>query len=121
MYSSGPNTDNTSIVGITLDYGPFGFQDKFQRDFVSNTSDYGGRYSYSQQPAMLRWNCVKLAEALQPLVDDTCDLQDLVHVFDEEFTSTYYAIMSRKVRLFLTCCSDNHTFYWCMRHTMYNK
>ncbi|KAG9331241.1 hypothetical protein JZ751_019716 [Albula glossodonta] len=58
------NTDNMSIVGVTLDYGPYGFMDRFDPDFVCNASDSSGRYSYQAQPAVCRWNLARLAEAL---------------------------------------------------------
>ncbi|KAG5830445.1 hypothetical protein ANANG_G00310700 [Anguilla anguilla] len=60
------NTDNLSIVGVTLDYGPFGFMDRFDPDFVCNASDTSSRYSYQAQPAVCRWNLARLAEALGP-------------------------------------------------------
>ncbi|KAM7414206.1 hypothetical protein PAMA_019159 [Pampus argenteus] len=60
------NTDNMSILGLTLDYGPYGFMDRFDPDFICNASDNSGRYSYQAQPAICRWNLVKLAEALNP-------------------------------------------------------
>ncbi|XP_033823974.1 selenoprotein O1 isoform X1 [Periophthalmus magnuspinnatus] len=60
------NTDNMSILGLTLDYGPYGFMDRFDPDFICNASDNSGRYSYQAQPAVCRWNIVKLAEALAP-------------------------------------------------------
>lgn len=60
------NTDNMSILGLTLDYGPYGFMDRFDPDFICNASDNSGRYSYKAQPAICRWNLVKLAEALDP-------------------------------------------------------
>uniref|UniRef100_A0A8C2WWF8 Selenoprotein O n=1 Tax=Cyclopterus lumpus TaxID=8103 RepID=A0A8C2WWF8_CYCLU len=60
------NTDNMSILGLTLDYGPYGFMDSFDPDFICNASDNSGRYSYQAQPAICRWNLVKLAEALAP-------------------------------------------------------
>lgn len=60
------NTDNMSILGLTLDYGPYGFMDRFDPDFICNASDNSGRYSYQAQPAICRWNLVKLAEALAP-------------------------------------------------------
>ncbi|KAI3370800.1 hypothetical protein L3Q82_007336 [Scortum barcoo] len=60
------NTDNMSILGLTLDYGPYGFMDRFDPDFICNASDNSGRYSYQAQPAICRWNLVKLAEALVP-------------------------------------------------------
>ncbi|KAM4573370.1 selenoprotein O1 [Odontesthes bonariensis] len=60
------NTDNMSILGLTVDYGPYGFMDRFDPDFICNASDNSGRYSYQAQPAICRWNLVKLAEALAP-------------------------------------------------------
>ncbi|KAL0968481.1 hypothetical protein UPYG_G00267410 [Umbra pygmaea] len=60
------NTDNMSILGLTLDYGPYGFMDRFDPDFICNASDNTGRYSYQAQPAVCRWNLARLAEALDP-------------------------------------------------------
>ncbi|XP_067284195.1 selenoprotein O2 isoform X2 [Pseudorasbora parva] len=58
------NTDNMSILGLTIDYGPFGFMDRFDPEFVCNASDKKGRYSYEAQPYVCRWNLARLAEAL---------------------------------------------------------
>ncbi|MFM8152281.1 MAG: protein adenylyltransferase SelO family protein, partial [Polynucleobacter victoriensis] len=58
------NTDNTSLLGLTLDYGPFGFLDQFQVDHICNHSDHGGRYSYHRQPEILHWNIYCLASAM---------------------------------------------------------
>lgn len=57
------NTDNMSIIGLTIDYGPYGYMTHFDNDFVPNLSDHSGRYSFRQQPAMCQWNLQKLAEA----------------------------------------------------------
>jgi len=62
------NTDNMSILGLTLDYGPFGFLDAFEPGFVCNHSDTGGRYAFDQQPDVAAWNITKLAQALVPLM-----------------------------------------------------
>ncbi|HEY8061916.1 MAG TPA: YdiU family protein, partial [Gemmatimonadales bacterium] len=62
------NTDNMSIVGITLDYGPFGWMDAFDRGFIPNHSDPAGRYAFDQQPRVGLWNCARLAEAILPLL-----------------------------------------------------
>lgn len=59
------NTDNMSIMGLTIDYGPFGFLSHFDRFHICNTSDEWGRYSYAQQPTMGKWNLVKLFESLK--------------------------------------------------------
>ncbi|MDD2767523.1 MAG: YdiU family protein [Methylococcus sp.] len=62
------NTDNFSVLGLTLDYGPFGFMDRFRQYHVCNHSDYEGRYAYSAQPEIGLWNCERLAQALSPLL-----------------------------------------------------
>jgi uncharacterized protein YdiU (UPF0061 family) len=62
------NTDNMSILGLTLDYGPFGFLDAFDPGYVCNHSDTGGRYAFGQQPDVAAWNLTKLAQALVPLM-----------------------------------------------------
>lgn len=58
------NTDNMSIVGVTIDYGPYGFMDAYNPEHICNTSDDGGRYTYDKQPEICRWNLEKLAEAI---------------------------------------------------------
>jgi protein adenylyltransferase len=62
------NTDNMSILGLTLDYGPFGFLDAFEPGYICNHSDTGGRYAFDQQPDVTAWNITKLAQALVPLM-----------------------------------------------------
>ena len=63
------NTDNTSLLGLTMDYGPFGFLDQFQINHICNHSDAGGRYSYQRQPQILHWNMACLASAMLPLIE----------------------------------------------------
>jgi uncharacterized protein YdiU (UPF0061 family) len=62
------NTDNMSILGLTLDYGPFGFMDGFDANHICNHSDTQGRYAYRRQPQVAYWNCFCLAQALLPLI-----------------------------------------------------
>jgi uncharacterized protein YdiU (UPF0061 family) len=62
------NTDNMSMLGLTLDYGPFGFMDAFNPGHVCNHSDDRGRYAYARQPAVAFWNLHALAQALLPLL-----------------------------------------------------
>ena len=62
------NTDNMSILGLTLDYGPFGFLDAFDPGYICNHSDTAGRYAFDQQPDVAAWNLTKLAQALVPLM-----------------------------------------------------
>jgi len=82
------NTDNMSIVGVTIDYGPFGFIDNFDPDFICNGSDDGGRYTYRKQPEMCRWNCLKLAQAIKDVVPYE-DSSPHIALFDEEFGAHY--------------------------------
>ena len=63
------NTDNMSILGLTIDYGPFGFLDEFDAGFICNHSDYAGRYAFDQQPLVGIWNLYKLAQTLVPLIE----------------------------------------------------
>lgn len=63
------NSDNMSILGLTLDYGPYGFMEAYDPDFVCNYSDHRGRYAFDQQPRIGLWNLGCLAHALLPLID----------------------------------------------------
>ncbi|MEA2665333.1 MAG: serine/tyrosine/threonine adenylyltransferase, partial [Candidatus Eremiobacteraeota bacterium] len=62
------NTDNFSILGLTLDYGPFGFLEAYEPGFICNHTDEGGRYAFERQPTIGLWNCYALAEALSSLI-----------------------------------------------------
>ena len=69
------NTDNFSLLSLTIDYGPFGFLDAYVPEFVPNTSDDEARYSYEKQPYIGHFNLDKLRLALLPLVDKQQDKQ----------------------------------------------
>ncbi len=62
------NTDNMSVLGLTLDYGPFGFLDRYRPDFICNHSDRSGRYAFDAQPRIALWNLSCLAQAMLPLL-----------------------------------------------------
>ncbi|HXV93124.1 MAG TPA: YdiU family protein [Pseudonocardia sp.] len=64
------NTDNTTISGETIDYGPCAFMDAFDPATVFSSVDHGGRYAYGNQPAVAQWNLARLGEALLPLIDE---------------------------------------------------
>jgi uncharacterized protein YdiU (UPF0061 family) len=64
------NTDNMSLLGLTLDYGPFQFMDGYDPGHICNHSDHQGRYAFNQQPQVARWNLYCLGQALMPLIDD---------------------------------------------------
>lgn len=70
------NTDNMSILGLTIDYGPYGWIDNFDPDWTPNTTDaHGRRYRFGWQPKVAYWNLTQLARALSPLFDDAAPLQ----------------------------------------------
>ena len=67
------NTDNTTISGETIDYGPCAFMDAYDPATVFSSIDHAGRYAYGNQPGILQWNMARLAETLLPLIDDDTD------------------------------------------------
>ena len=67
------NTDNTSIAGETIDYGPCAFMDSYHPDTVYSSIDHRGRYAYGNQPSIAQWNLAGLANALLPLIADDED------------------------------------------------
>jgi uncharacterized protein YdiU (UPF0061 family) len=71
------NTDNMSVLGITLDYGPYGFLDEYDAGFICNHTDAEGRYAFGRQPAVGLWNCARLGEAL--MVMDPAVTADPAH------------------------------------------
>ncbi|KAL0818565.1 hypothetical protein ABMA28_009004 [Loxostege sticticalis] len=64
------NTDNVSLLGLTIDYGPYGFIDHYYEHHVPNTSDDMGRYAFNKQPDIMLWNLEKLAAAMEPLLSE---------------------------------------------------
>lgn len=79
------NTDNMSILGITLDYGPFGFMEAFDAGHICNHSDTQGRYAYHMQPKIGHWNCYALAQALLPLIGSEQEAQAVLDAYPNEF------------------------------------
>ncbi|MDR3392709.1 MAG: YdiU family protein [Sulfuriferula sp.] len=92
------NTDNMSILGLTLDYGPFGFLDHYDPHFICNHSDHAGRYAFDQQPDVAAWNLTRLAQALSPLMS-TEDAKAALGIYPAVFASTYIDIMCAKLGL----------------------
>lgn len=98
------NTDNMSILGLTLDYGPYGFMEAFDAGHVCNHSDESGRYAYNQQPAVVYWNCSRLVQALLPLLDADPDQslaigQALLVRFPEQFDGYWLSHLRAKFGL----------------------
>jgi len=93
------NTDNMSILGLTLDYGPFGFLDAFDLHHVCNHSDREGRYAYAEQPRIGWWNCGALGSALLPLIGDEVALRAALAHYEPAFQEALNAAFRRKLGL----------------------
>jgi hypothetical protein len=91
------NTDNMSVLGLTIDYGPYGWLDDFDPHWTPNTTDaQGRRYRYAHQPAVAQWNCVRLAEAVAPLFDAEAPLQDALGRFGAVYAEEYERMVAAK-------------------------
>jgi len=94
------NTDNMSILGLTIDYGPYGWLEPFEPDWTPNITDASGRrYRFGNQPAVAQWNLAQLARALAPLVTDLDPIRAALDAFPKEFSSLYRHTMLRKLGL----------------------
>ena len=105
------NTDNTSISGETIDYGPCAFMDHYDPATVFSSIDEQGRYAYANQPRIALWNLTRLAECLLPLFSDDQDkaieeAQAALGEFAEQFNAAYQAGLRKKIGLFTTRDGD---------------
>jgi len=89
------NTDNMSIIGDTIDYGPYGFMETFKNDYAPNHSDYFGRYSYKNQPSIAYWNLNKLFQCLSSLLTNE-QKQEALGEFRVVYAENYMSLMVRK-------------------------
>lgn len=98
------NTDNCSIAGETIDYGPCAFLDAYDPGAVFSSIDHAGRYAYGNQPRIAQWNVARLAECLLPLLgaDEDAQIkaaQTALAAFAPRFESAYYGGLRRKIGL----------------------
>jgi serine/tyrosine/threonine adenylyltransferase len=94
------NTDNMSIIGLTIDYGPYGWLENYDPDWTPNTTDKAERrYRYSNQPACAFWNLGQLANAIYPLIGQVEPLQRALNVFTQVFGELWQLMMSSKLGL----------------------
>ena len=93
------NTDNMSAVGVTLDFGPYGFIDGFDGHHICNHSDEGGRYAYDNQPRIGHWNCSRLVQACVPLLGETPEAAaELGQSIVDRYPETYSRAMTGRWR-----------------------
>lgn len=94
------NTDNMSILGLTIDYGPYGWLEGYEPDWTPNTTDRQmRRYRFGQQPNVALWNLWQLANALYPLVQEAEPLQEILEEFPLKYRAAYLEMMNQKLGL----------------------
>ena len=94
------NTDNMSILGLTIDYGPYGWLEGFDKKWTPNTTDaQHKRYQYGQQPNIALWNLLKLANALYPLIEEAAPLEQILNDYKVNFKEQFANMMRSKLGL----------------------
>jgi serine/tyrosine/threonine adenylyltransferase len=94
------NTDNMSILGLTIDYGPYSFVDQYDPLFTPNTTDLPGRrYAFGRQAAVAKWNLGCLGGALAPLFSGTESLVKIIDSYDDVYWHLYYTMIGKKIGL----------------------
>lgn len=94
------NTDNMSILGLTIDYGPYGWLENYDRFWTPNTTDAATRrYSYGNQPGIAQWNLAQLANAIYPLIQNAQPLQQAIEDYGTRYKEKYFRMMARKLGL----------------------
>lgn len=94
------NTDNMSILGLTIDYGPYGWLEDYNPDWTPNTTDAGTRrYRFGNQPQIAHWNLVQLANAIYPLIEKAAPLEEALEIYVHDYQQGFQAMMARKLGL----------------------
>ncbi len=94
------NTDNMSILGLTIDYGPYGWLEDYSPDWTPNTTDAAGkRYCFGNQPGIAHWNLNKLANAIYPLIGETDPLEQALEQYVHMFQREWNIMMAKKLGL----------------------
>lgn len=92
------NTDNMSVLGLTIDYGPYGWLEDYDLEWTPNTTDAKGRrYAFGQQPQIAQWNLAQLGNALYPLIEDIDLLQEAFGSFKVRYTGQWQRMMADKL------------------------
>lgn len=91
------NTDNMSILGLTLDYGPFGFMEAFNPNHICNHSDDHGRYSYANQPQIGQWNCFAFGQTMLPLIGLVEDTKAALADYELEYQTKLASLWQAKL------------------------
>jgi len=102
------NTDNMSIHGITIDYGPYGWLENYDPNWTPNTTDsQNRRYRFGNQPQIAQWNLYQLANALYLLINEAKPLEDILALFITDFESDYKTMFLSKLGIFTSTENDS--------------
>jgi uncharacterized protein YdiU (UPF0061 family) len=94
------NTDNMSILGVTIDYGPYSFVDNYDLNFTPNTTDLPGRrYAFGRQASVAKWNLGCLGGAILPVLSNKDELVKVLDTYDDVFWTKYYTMLGNKIGL----------------------
>lgn len=105
------NTDNMSILGLTIDYGPYGWLDVYDPEWTPNTTDLPGRrYCFGQQPQITQWNLYKLAQAIYPLIGAAEPLEKILNDYGDQYEKQFRRMMADKLGLQNFLDSDQRLF-----------
>jgi uncharacterized protein YdiU (UPF0061 family) len=105
------NTDNMSILGLTIDYGPYGWLDDFNPDWTPNTTDsQNKRYRFGEQANIALWNCYQLANSIYSLIEETEPLEAILNNFQHSYHSQWLEMMAAKLGLVEVIESDQALF-----------
>jgi len=105
------NTDNMSILGLTIDYGPYSMMDEYDLNFTPNTTDLPGRrYAFGKQGQISQWNLWQLANALHPIIKDEKFLEDTLNAYGDYFWNAHDNMLCRKFG-FDTLLADDDEFF----------
>lgn len=106
------NTDNMSILGLTIDYGPYGWLEDYNPDWTPNTTDRENRrYRFGNQPEIVLWNLYQLANALYPLIEEAAPLEAILNSFQSKYEADYNNMMRSKLGLFTKDENDNQLIH----------
>jgi serine/tyrosine/threonine adenylyltransferase len=106
------NTDNMSIHGITIDYGPYGWADDYNPNWTPNTTDSSQkRYRFGNQPQISLWNLYQLANALYPLINETEGLEAILNSYESQYELDYFNMMRNKLGFVLSFDEDKELIH----------
>ena len=94
------NTDNMSVLGLTIDYGPYGWLEDYDPDWTPNTTDAGlHRYCFGNQPQIAHWNLTQLSQAISPLIEQPEPLQQILDSYEKNYEYGWQSMMAQKLGL----------------------